>query len=668
MKKITAGIISIGLCAALLTAGLKNTSNVSAEDNKTDTVKTDGTEQIGETAEGLINSFLTEALNGNGDKDGTYKEETVYVIADADGTTKKIIVSDWLKNNEKTASIPDKTDLKDIVNLKGDETYTQNGETISWNAAGADISYQGISDKALPVSVKVSYFMDGKSMTPEEIKGKTGHVLIRFDYENLAEQEVEVDGKKEKMTIPFTMLTGVILDDDRFTNITAKTAKLLNDGTRTVVVGISFPGIQENLGIDRDKFEIPDHLEIEADVKDFSLSMTVTAATTELFAGLDKIDVKSLDGISDSMGQLTSAMQSLEDGSESLSNGLGELLAKSRDLEDGITKLSDGAGKLSDGAGNLAKGAVSAKDGAGKLAGGIETLAAGTEQLKAGTDQIDQGIGQLAEGSGQLKDGLELLSGNNEALMGGALEIFNTFLQTAETQLKEAGADIPALTSENYGKVLDNLAATLSAAGEAMKKVDPATAAVYEAKVKSVIELKTSLDSYNAFYQGLNMYTSGVASAAEGAGSLKSGADQLKVGTESLAQGLDAVNSGAGELKTGSKTLAEGLSALNDGADQLSTGAKTLNNGLLELKNSIPALKDGITRLYEGSVLLKDGIKEFNEKGISKITEAVEGELEGLIERVKAMGKVAREYNNFAGIDDSMNGQVKFIIRTEEIK
>ena len=101
---------------------------------------------------------------------------------------------------------------------------------------------------------------------------------------------------------------------------------------------------------------------------------------------------------------------------------------------------------------------------------------------------------------------------------------------------------------------------------------------------------------------------------------------------------------------------------------KLLSGADQLNGGLNELKSNIPALKDGVQQLSDGSVLLSDGIKEFNEKGISKITEAVEGELEGLIERVRAMSDLSKNYYNFSGINDDMSGTVKFIIRTEEIK
>ena len=738
MKKITAGIIAVVLSTALITTGIKTTSKVMAEDTDNNSVETvsvntsdleaqsgdvttDGTEQLGAEAKDIISTLLASDASQATD---TTKEETVYVVTDANGKTEKVIVSDWIKNVEKESKLNDKSELSNIENLKGDETYSKNGDVCVWDANGADISYQGTTDKALPVEVKITYELDGKVLTPEEIKGKSGHVVIRFDYENKTKEEVIVDGKKETMSVPFLMMTGVILDDDKFTNISAPDCKLINDGSRTVAIGMAFPGLQDNLAIDREKFEIPESLSISADVKDFSLAMSVTVATNEVFGRFANLDIKDLDNLSESMAELTDAMTQLTDGSEALSDGLATLLEKSGELEEGVGKLADGslqlkngiaaadegAGKLSDGAAALSDGAGQLSLGAGALDEGIGKLADGASQLKTGTDalsdgagqlaggvaQIDAGAGALSDGAGQLKIGLDTLAGNNEALMGGAAQVFNSLLATAEAQLKDAGAEIPQLTIDNYGQILDATAAKLTEAANAYVKADPQTAAVYQEKAKAVAALKASLDGYNTFYMGLQSYTDGVAQAASGAENIKTGADTLKAGTGAIKDGANALkdgadalkggmtelDTGAAQLKAGADSLQAGADQLKGGVDQLKTGADSLkdgtgkllsgadqlNGGLNELKSNIPALKDGVQQLSDGSVLLSDGIKEFNEKGISKITEAVEGELEGLIERVRAMSDLSKNYYNFSGISDDMSGTVKFIIRTEEIK
>jgi putative membrane protein len=150
---------------------------------------------------------------------------------------------------------------------------------------------------------------------------------------------------------------------------------------------------------------------------------------------------------------------------------------------------------------------------------------------------------------------------------------------------------------------------------------------------KSIISLKASLDSYNTFYVGLKTYTAGVATAA----------------------------SGASELYTGATTLADGTGDLKDGASDL-------YDGVGDLKDGVDALVDGITQLKDGASELHDGLVEFDEEGIQKITEAVGDDLSGLIDRVKATVDVSRNYRNFSGISDDMDGQVKFIYRMDEIK
>lgn len=708
MKKITACIAAAVTGAALLVSGISTSLNVSADEDgtiETVTINTDdlevnttdpatgGPEQIGAAAESLLNSLLT---SDSSETEGTAKEETVYIVADANGLPKKVIVSDWLKNSGKDAKLTDVSELTDIENIKGNETFTKNGNECVWDANGADISYQGRTDKELPVDVKVTYILDGKVMTPEEIKGRSGHVTIRFNYDNKVYREVMIDGKKEKMTVPFMMLTGVILDDDRFTNISAANAKLINDGSRTVVIGFALPGLQENLAIDRSKFELPDSLEIEADVTDFSLSMTVTMATNEIFGRLDKLDIKDLDNLSASMEELTDAMTKLTEGSEALSNGLAQLLEKSSELETGVGQLAEGAGQLKNGLSELDAGAGKLSDGVGALDTGLSQLKDGADQLKAGTGAlsegagslsagitlVDAGAGDLSDGAGQLKTGLDTLVGNNEALVGGAETVFKTLLATATSQIKEGGATIPDLTIENYGEVLDGIVAQINQAVALYEKSDAKTAAAYKEKAKAVAELKASLDGYNTFYMGLKTYTDGVAEAAVGAGTLKDGVDTLKAGTgalkdgadtlkngaDALKGGVDALDDGAVQLKAGADALKSGVDSLKEGTGKLADGAGKLSNGLNELNSNIPALKDGVQQLYDGSVQMSDGIKEFNERGISKITEAVEGELEGIFERVRVMGEISRAYNNFSGISDNMTGQVKFIYRTDEIK
>ena len=732
MKNRATKFISLALCAVVLFAAV-------------------GTSVFALTGEGKESEDENQETTINASAEAeTSKDETVYVLAGADGTVQKIIVSDWIKNAMAADSLEDKTELSDIENIKGDESFTLGGDnSCVWDAQGNDIYYQGNIEKELPVQMSVCYTLDGQAIAPEALAGQSGHVTIRFDYQNMQYEEVLLDGKTEKIYVPFTMLTGMLLDTEVFRNVTISNGKLINDGDRIAVVGIAFPGLQEDLAISKEKLDIPDYVEISADVENFEMGMTMTLATTELFGAIDS-DKLDLHELSDAMAELTDAMDQLMDGSSQLYDGLCTLLEKSGDLVSGINKLAEGAA-----------------------------------QLKAGAESLDSGAAQLQAGAAQLSSGLNTLNANSSSLNGGARQVFSSLLSMANTQLSEAGLSVPALTIDNYASVLNGVIASLDDTavyqaaleqvtatvnanrGMIEEKVTEAVQAQVEAEVsaqvtaavqetvtqavheneaqfraaviqqalgmtveeykaaieaglvtqeqqdavnaaveaamqaeidarmqreeiqaqinavtqqtvgeqmqsdeiqaliasntelqvqqaiseamssdavqaqlsaaaegaKSVIALKSSLDSYNAFYLGLITYTSGVSSAAAGANELKTGADALKAGTS-----------------------------------ELSAGAAELLQGIQTMKDSAPALVDGITQLRDGSMELSDGLKQFNKEGIQKLIEAVDGDLDGLSNRIRVTADVAKHYTSFSGISEHMDGDVKFIYKTDSIE
>lgn len=226
------------------------------------------------------------------------KDETVYVLANADGSVKKIIVSDWIKNNTKSATVKDGGELDDVKNVKSNESYTMNADNMrEWNADGNDVYLQGTTEKQLPVDLSVTYKLDGKIVSPSELAGKSGKVSIRFDYKNNQYENVNINGKTEKIYVPFIMLTGTILDGDKFSNVDVTNGKILGDGDHIAVAGFALPGMQDNLAIDKEKLELPDYVEITADVKDFELSTTMTLAVNVPTEELSLDGVDSLDGL-----------------------------------------------------------------------------------------------------------------------------------------------------------------------------------------------------------------------------------------------------------------------------------------------------------------------------------------------------------------------------------
>ena len=267
--------------------------------------------------------------------------ETVYVIANADGSAQKVIVSQKYDVDDTNAAQEAQSTLTDPQNVKGDNCW------------------QGTTDKALPVTVAITYTLDGKTVTAEELAGKSGHVTMRFDYTNTQYETKTIGGKQEKIYVPFAVLTGALLDSDHFTNVSVTNGKLVDDGDHTVVVGMAFPGLQETLALDTDTLEIPTYVEVEADVTGFTLDTTLTVVSNSLLNDMDddKLDDSALDDLSADMDKLTDAMTQLMDGSDELYDGLDTLLDSSKELSDGVGKLTSGLKTLDSNSAQLNAGA-----------------------------------------------------------------------------------------------------------------------------------------------------------------------------------------------------------------------------------------------------------------------------------------------------------------------
>lgn len=572
MKKITKKLTALGLCAALCLGG------VCAASAQTGSGKS--------SAQTMQQTPTVKRLSAAQMMQQNTKDETVYVLSDADGGVQRIIVSDWLKNASGSGTLRDVSDLTDIENVKGDETFTADGSAKVWDAQGNDIYYQGSSEKELPLELAVCYQLDGKSVTASELAGKSGHVTIRFDYRSRLYETVELDGGEETLCVPFAVLTGLVLENDSFRNVTVSSGRVINDGERTLVVGLAFPALQENLALERDTVDLPDYVEISADTDCFSLGMTVTLATNEVFSVLDadKLDV---DGLGNSLAELTDAMTQLLDGSDALCDGLSTLREKS-----------------------------------GQLTAGIEQLADGAQTVNAGAASLSDGAAQLSGGLTELSAGLSTLSGSSAALQGGAEQVFASLLASATQQLRAAGLAVPDLTADNYAATIDGLIAAAGAAGESAAGT-----------VQTLSALKASLDSYDAFYTGLCAYTDGVDSAAYASMQLTAGAETLQ-----------------------------------SGAAQLASGTASLQSGALRLKDGAPALNDGVSQLCSGAQELSDGLAQLNEQGIEKLVDLLGDELDTTLARLRASIDVSKSYRSFSGLSDDMDGQVKFIYRTAEIK
>ena len=409
-----------------------STSAVSAEASSQETASQ-------KSESDTLQSTMSKGTFGNSSND-TDKEETVYVAGDATGAQDKVTVSDWLKNEDGNKTIKDETSLQDVTNVKGNEDFVKNSDgTITWNADGNDIYYQGTSSQQLPVNVKVSYKLDGKDIKPEDLAGKSGKVTIRFDYTNNDKKTVDINGKSEEIYTPFAMVSGVMLPTDKFSNVQVSSGKVISDANDYIVMGVGLPGLKDSLKLDEDKLKdieltdknvnIPDYVEITADTNDFQLGMTMTMATSDALSDLGFTDLdnsEKVDDVNSKIDNMTDGVNKLQDGSESLQTGTGKLYDGTKKLTNGTYKLANGAGKLTDGAttlkdgsGKLGSGASDLQKGISDYTGGVAKVADGAAQLDNGVSALQSGVGSLQSGAGTLADGINSAYSGSSTLKGG---------------------------------------------------------------------------------------------------------------------------------------------------------------------------------------------------------------------------------------------------------
>ncbi|MCI5590614.1 MAG: hypothetical protein MR394_09125 [Coprococcus comes] len=406
-------LVTLALMASLVVGNIAGTSvNVQAADNK------DKSTETKKTSETKTSSSAIPA-----------KDETVYVKVDDAGNQKDVTVSDQLKNISSLGTIDDVSDLKDIKNVKGDETFSENNGKLVWQGDKKDICYQGTTTKKIPVGMKVTYELDGKKVSADDLEGKSGHLKIHYEYQNTS-------ADSGKYT-PFLMATGLLMDGEKFSNVTVDNGKVISDGDRDIVIGMGLPQLKEQLtsvSSKVDDLDIPDSFTVEADVTDYEKVEAVTVATNDVFneVGTDKFD--SLDELKDSMTELQDASNKLVSGSGELKDGLDTLLSSSGTLVSGIDQLASGGNTLASGTGSLVSGANT-------LNAGLQTASSKVSgTLLPGVKALDLGVSQM-QSKLATKDALPKLT-TGVATLDAALNTGNA--AEGQSSLVAAAASVDA--------------------------------------------------------------------------------------------------------------------------------------------------------------------------------------------------------------------------------
>ena len=607
---------SVLMCVVLTAASLVGCGANTAATTGTDTAYV--TEMAAGSTEATITQAITNelAVSNKSTLATNTRQETVYVFNDASGNKNHITV------NEK------------ITDANGNETL--NKTESSENA---------------PVTMKVTYKLDGKEIKPEDLAGKSGKVTIRFDYTNNQKKTVTINGKKQTVAVPFTMITGMMLPTDVFSNVEVTNGKLTKVGDNIVAVGMTMPGLKDTMNLKfNDKsldLDIPEYFELTADVKDFSLDMTMSVATSNLLSDMNADDItlddlkKTVASLDDAATQLADGTVSLQDGTQQLSDaipaltdGVDQLNTGASSLRDGIYAYADGAasayeGSVSlndnmktyaDGIGtlyntlkdnNLDSSVASAAKGAGDLAAGAATLDAGIDSALSGADTLSDGLTKLEDGSDKLSAGTSQLKSSLKDGMTQATESYSTaygsFYKVAFTvTCMSQGINPNSATPQQQAVIAAALAQSgISQTPDVTSKTQYALATGYilknYASVKQVVaatvsaaaggQLDEATVSSKADEQIVTM-TSGLSQAYQAYNNCNTTLSSLEDagyfdGMSDLNAGIKSANSGATQLKAGIDQLSTGAGQLSAGSKQLKAGLGTLSTGLNTLSISV---------------------------------------------------------------------------------
>lgn len=646
----------------------------------------------------LCNTTYTEAKKVS-------KQESVYATAGADGQISEITVADWLQDSGlANGTLKDISDLTDITNVKGDEKFSQSGDSVEWSTAGQDIYYQGKTTKELPVSVQIRYTLDGEEMTAQDMLGKSGKMEMHVTYTNQSKQTKKINGEKKTIYTPFVMATGMILSSDNFSNIEIDHGRVINDGSNNIVVGMGVPGLAESLGLDDDDAadKIPQEFTIKADVTDFSMGNTFTFGSPSLLNDLDLDDVDDLDDLEEKLNDLTDATDKLLDGSDELAENMNKYDDKMGDLRESVRQYNkDGIKKITGGIRTLAKSGSKLVTGVNEYADGVVSLAKGAKSYVAGADKIAKGNSDLYSAvSGlpaQIKTfdaGLTTYTSNVDK-MGTAenatkLKAGTKAVSDGITKVNDTVGELQELQAKEK-QLVAGLKQQLKAAGvdtnqiEAFTMLDQVVAGEeqYIAGLKQATgaesDLKKGADtvaaSVGTVMDGLNTLSKNSSTLTKASGELNkqvpvlvSSIKTLKEGGETLVSNDKTLKNGADKLIKASKTMKKSAVKLNNGMKTLNKGGKSLQKSTNKLVSGVNQLESASGKLADGADTLSEGVSKFSREGIQKLNDVYEDDFKTLLDRVRAVVDAGKDYNNFSGIGKGMDGDVKFVIETESVK
>lgn len=591
-----------------------------------------------------------DVKSGESKAAGDYtKNQVVYTKLDGDGNKTGVFVVNSF-SAPKGSTIEDAGVYDKVVNLSTTKKLADKDGHVAVEGQGEqDFVYQGdlSKDTQLPWNVSVSYKLDGKDVTAEELGGKSGKLSMKLT----VAPNPEYKGTGEYTDNYLVQVTGMLKDSECH-KIDAEGATAAANGSDTQLTYMVLPGSTAEYTVN-------------ADVEDFEFDgWQIVGVPLSLALDVDSsdMDTSQLNELEDGIGAANDGAGLVKDGAATLSealgvanNGAGQLMAGANAAADGVTKLADGSAQVNDGAGQVAAGAGALADGsttldggASQVAAGAGTLAQGTASLMSqlptltgGTQALAQGTGALVSGVKQLDGGLATLQEGAKQLQGGVAQLTDQqagapALAAGAKKLKDGLGELTAKNEELTGGAQGVADGAKQLAGGINDGLDQETIKQIGGLANQSTQLQQAVDQLQVLKEKAE--TKGDAELAQGIGSVAAAISKglqsapsadvinglvgqlngLKDSANKLADGADELNAGVKDYTAGASIAAAGANKLADGADQLNGGINQLAAGVNGdgtaanpgLVNGVDALREAVSGTGStGTTLLQGTMK-----------------------------------------------------------
>lgn len=455
------------------------------------------------------------------------KEETVYGKLDSNGIIKNVFVNEHLINNDKLDTINDYTELKNILNLNGDETYDLKDSKIIWNANENDIFYQGNYEGTLPINLNITYKLDGKEMKASDMLGKSGKVEIIVKYTNNDKHNMFINGKYETIYTPFVITFGTSIDEKNNQNITINNGKVVSNGTKNFIVGLSTPGLYESLKVSNLKGL--DTIKISYDTTSFELGPIYSIVTPKLLSNEDLKIFDKIDNLTNKVNTLQKNMDLIENSSLKLYNG--STLIKNK-LSYSIEELKNNKGNVLsdkeleniglDASNNIKKNFTDEyKEKIGNDAWTIVSskLTTSSDVTKEITNIVSTSVNETVinylKSVGEYEDYIKCNSGDENSCLVIANDktlpyVKEAALNASSDSSKKASNYVSNYTAKSVTKIIAPIIAENSASRVASNVAKEVSNTVRDESVKSISNSLTEL------YNGINELDNGLKELSEG--------------------------------------------------------------------------------------------------------------------------------------------------------